>query len=368
MKNLFKRLSTFAGDYSGACLAARDMKCLIVLHGQGGCIGGVCTCDDIEQQTGDMNIVFTKISEVDTVIGNDEVMINRVESAVDALPFDFILICGSPIPMLIGTDFKSWIRRLEAETNKPVIALDTKGFARYDEGESMLFEALIDKFGTKTSSTKNKVNVIGDTALNGWTAEMREDYRKSLAKEFDEVVFWGKDIDLSGLRTMAEAKLNIVASVSALEAAKKIKTIFGTPYMIAETVGGSGVGGQHTKGDRAFVVCEQVMGNAIRKCLINNFGFGDVTVGTFFEMSDEIKDASDIAFDGEDDYEKFVKANGPFDYVVGDRELELFGGYTAGFIEYPHLAISGRLITESMPDVFGQNGYDFFKERLEEQG
>ena len=38
MKNLFKRLSTFAGDYSGVCNAAHHMNCLTVLHGHGGCI------------------------------------------------------------------------------------------------------------------------------------------------------------------------------------------------------------------------------------------------------------------------------------------------------------------------------------------
>ena len=50
MKNLFKRLPTFSADYSGVCNAIQHMRCLIILHGQGGCIGGVSTCDDFEKE------------------------------------------------------------------------------------------------------------------------------------------------------------------------------------------------------------------------------------------------------------------------------------------------------------------------------
>lgn len=75
------------------------MRCLRILHGQGGCSGGVCTCDDYESETDDWRTLFSKISEIETITGNDEKL---VEMIADATEFDGPGLgpaLGSSIPM-----------------------------------------------------------------------------------------------------------------------------------------------------------------------------------------------------------------------------------------------------------------------------
>ena len=120
MKNLFHKLPGFAADYSGAMLAVSHMRCLRILHGQGGCSGGVCTCDDYESETDDWRTLFSKISEIETITGNDEKLVEMIADASDSMDPDWVLLLGSPIPMIIATDYRAIASKVEMKTGKPV--------------------------------------------------------------------------------------------------------------------------------------------------------------------------------------------------------------------------------------------------------
>lgn len=374
MKNLFKRLSTFAGDYSGVCNAAHHMNCLTVLHGHGGCIGGVSTCDDFELDEHDMKIFFTKISEVDAVTGNDNKIIDMIVQAGKDIPCDFILLCGSPIPMLIGTDYRAWKRLIEKRIDLPVIALDTKGFDRYDKGEEALFHALIDTFTLDSQKKRNRVNVIGDTALNGWNSEMRESFRETLSQEYEEVLFWSKDVQMEEISTASEATLNIAVSVSAVSVVKKLYERYGTAYRIGMDSYGwaekqiDDKQPRYRKNDsekKILLVGEQVMMNALRSCLRKDFGVLNVSVATFFQLDKEIAEDGDHELYGEDDYERILAVEGEYDVIIGDPELRVFGGYHT-FVDLPQIAVSGRVISDSIPNLYGKYGYEFLKKGLKQ--
>ena len=116
MKNLFHKLPGFAADYSGAMLAVSHMRCLRILHGQGGCSGGVCTCDDYESETDDWRTLFSKISEIETITGNDEKLVEMIADASDSMDPDWVLLLGSPIPMIIATDYRAIASKVEMKT------------------------------------------------------------------------------------------------------------------------------------------------------------------------------------------------------------------------------------------------------------
>lgn len=365
MKNLFKRLPSFSADYSGVCNAAGTMDCLIVLHGQGGCNGGVTTCDDFDKDFNQERMVFTKISEIDTVIGNDDKILEQVKRASEEIPCNFILICGSPIPMLIGTDWDAWVKMLEDATGKPVIALNTKGFSTYEYGEKMLFLELIHKFSEK-QATKSRVNVIGDTCLSGWTDAMRTRLKGKLRKEYEEVVFWGRDAGLNEFKDMASASLNIAVSVSAIPAVVRLKELYGIPYQIGETVDLSEVAEmkKQRKGERILLVGEQLLMNPIRERLKITDDTVQVTVCNFFSMEERLMEEGDRQLDGEDAYLELLKES-TFTYIVGDPLLKRFGGFEKKFIECPQIAVSSRLLSDHMEDLSGESGYTFVKKELE---
>ena len=346
MKNLFKRLPTFSADYSGVCNAIQHMRCLIILHGQGGCIGGVSTCDDFEKEKNEERILFTKISEIDTVTGNDRKILNQIVLDSQEIEHDFIVIAGSPIPMLIGTDWKAWVRELEEATGKPVIAMNTKGFLTYEHGEKAVFLELEKKF-SKPAKKENRVNIIGDTCLSGWTEDRRTNLKSNLQREYDKVISWNDNAGIEELQKMCSASINIVASVSALSTVRKLEEDYGIPYMIAEEelkeIKGMEV---FNKTGSILLVGEQVIMNQYRKQYRKNGYTGRISVCNFFEMNPEWMEEGDCRLEGEDDYIKYLKEQEGYEYIVGDSLLEQFGGYQKEFINVPQIALSGRLLND----------------------
>ena len=84
--------------------------------------------------------------------GNDRKILNQIVLDSQEIEHDFIVIAGSPIPMLIGTDWKAWVRELEEATGKPVIAMNTKGFLTYEEEVFLELEKKIFQTGKKRKS------------------------------------------------------------------------------------------------------------------------------------------------------------------------------------------------------------------------
>lgn len=344
MKNLFKRLPTFSADYSGVCNAVQHMRCLIILHGQGGCIGGVSTCDDFEKELNEERILFTKISEIDTVTGNDDKLIHQIAADSGEIEHDFIVIAGSPIPMLIGTDWKAWVKELESATGKPVIAINTKGFTTFEQGEKEIFLQLVNKFSCQTEK-ESKVNIIGDTCLSGWTEDLRRELKSSLQKQYDKVISWNDDAGIEELRKMCSASLNIVASVSALPVARKMEEQYGIPYKIADSslkeIKGTEV---LKKNGSILLIGEQIIMNRYRDQFRRNGYTGRISVCNFFEMNPEWMEETDCSFMGEDDYIKYLKEHEAYEYIIGDPLLKQFGGYQKEFVNLPQIALSGRLL------------------------
>lgn len=344
MRNLFKRLPSFSADYSGVCNAVQKMKCLIILHGQGGCIGGVSTCDDYEKKYNEERILFSKISEIDTVTGNDQKLIQQIAADSEEIACDFIVLCGSPIPMLIGTDWNAWVKELEQIVKKPVIAVNTKGFATYEQGEKMIFLELVKKFSVSGEKEK-RVNIIGDTCLSGWTEDKRRSLKEKLYEEYDKVISWNDDADILELKQMANAGLNIAASVSALPAVRELEKRYGIPYTTAfpETWEFCG---KWEKTDSLLLIGEQVIMNHYRSQLRALGHQGEITVANFFEVDPELMEAQDQCFSGEDDYEEYIERHDLFSYIAGDPLLEIFGGYEKEFIRMKQIALSGRLLND----------------------
>ena len=78
------------------------------------------TCDDFEKEKNERNAFYLqRYQKFDTVTGNDRKILNQIVLDSQEIEHDFIVIAGSPIPMLIGTDWKAWVRELEEATGKP---------------------------------------------------------------------------------------------------------------------------------------------------------------------------------------------------------------------------------------------------------
>ncbi|WP_159437186.1 nitrogenase component 1 [Mobilibacterium timonense] len=389
MRNLFHKLPGFAADYSGAMMAVSHMRCLRILHGQGGCSGGVCTCDDYESETDDWRTLFSKISEIETITGNDEKLVEMIADATDSTAPDWLLLLGSPIPMIIATDYRAIASKVEEKTGIPSLFVDTTGIETYDAGESKVYRAMIERAERIAPSGDQRhgtVYVIGDTPLNGWTEKMREDYGRDILRNADgavEVVFAGggeaysfgekgdditvRKAGMGDWKAIDRSSLNIAVSASAYEAVRKLENSFGTPYRYFGT--GHAWENMDMRSDpqteacevRSFsdekilLVGEQFLMNNLRRYLRRNFGARDVAVVGFFAFREEFAEDGDETLNDEDDYMSFLERTGPYDVVLGDPVLQPMGGYLRSFISCPELALSSRLLTRELPVLYGRN-------------
>lgn len=387
MKNLFHKLPGFAADYSGAMSAVTHVRCLRVLHGQGGCSGGVCTCDDYESGTDDWRTLFSKISEIETITGNDEKLVEMIADAVASMDPDWVLILGSPIPMIIATDYRAIASKVETRTGRPTLFVDTTGIDTYDIGERKIYQAMIERAecaGSPGDQERRSVYVIGDTPLNGWTEEMREAYGQDILRNVNgsaEVIFVSggkaysavnkgdelevRNTELKDWKSVGDSSLNIAVSASAFDAVKKLENSFGTPYRCF----GSGLAWENLElcadpqdgavrvrsffDEKILLVGEQFLMNNFRRYLMNNFGARDVTVVTFFAFRDEFAGDGDEKVNDEADYLSFLDRTGPYDVIIGDRVLQSIDGYAGSFVECPELALSSRLLTDKLPFLYG---------------
>lgn len=389
MKNLFHKLPGFAADYSGAMLAVSHMRCLRILHGQGGCSGGVCTCDDYESETDDWRTLFSKISEIETITGNDEKLVEMIADATDSMDPDWVLLLGSPIPMIIATDYRAIASKVEMKTGKPALFVDTTGIGTYDVGESKVYRAMIERAVRHAPSgdqRRGTVYVIGDTPLNGWTEKMRESYGRDILRNADgavEVVFAGggeaysfgekgdditvRKAGIGDMEAVDRSSLNIAVSASACEAVEMLNGSFGTPYRCFGT--GQAWENMDMRSDpqteacevryfsdeKILLVGEQFLMNNLRRYLRKNFGARDVTIAGFFAFHEEFAEYGDKKLNDEDDYLSFLGSTGPYDVVIGDPVLQPMGGYLRSFISCPELALSSRLLTRELPVLYGKN-------------
>ncbi|MCR5275071.1 MAG: oxidoreductase, partial [Clostridiales bacterium] len=99
-------LPPFAGDYSGVCSALFDLGGMICIHDAAGCTGNYTHFDE-PRWYGSHSMVFcTGFRKVDAVLGDDEKLIGKIVKNALLYHPKFIAIVGSPVPNVIGFDFK----------------------------------------------------------------------------------------------------------------------------------------------------------------------------------------------------------------------------------------------------------------------
>ena len=72
---------------------------------------------------------------MDAILGRDDRLVEKIGKACEKLSADFIAVIGTPVPAVIGTDYRALSRMIEKETGIPALTIDTDGTKLYDDGE-----------------------------------------------------------------------------------------------------------------------------------------------------------------------------------------------------------------------------------------
>lgn len=240
MKQTARIISTYAADVSGVCSALYELGGMTVMHDASGCNSTYNTHDEPRWYDMDSMVYISALSEMEAVMGDDRKLVDDIVSVAKELNPGFIAVAGTPIPMVIGTDFEAVAAMIEKESGIPTMGFPTNGMHSYLSGASMAFAGLARRFclGETKKTEALSANILGLTPLDFSVNGSAQDIKALLEQNGIEVVSsWAMGSSLEELQRAGAAHVNLVVSHAGLETAKLLKERFGTPYVAGVPVG-----------------------------------------------------------------------------------------------------------------------------------
>ncbi|MCR5496043.1 MAG: nitrogenase component 1 [Treponema sp.] len=385
MSKLCIMLPPLAPDYSGAASALFELGGMIVIHDASGCTGNYTSYDEPRWLGSAVSVYCSGLRHMDAILGNDNLLVERIKKAAESIKPKFIALLGSPVPMVIGTDFEGLATEIEYETGIPSIGLSTRGLAYYGKGANDAIIALMKKVCPKKveeSERRDGINLLGVNPL-----DFSKDYN---AKDFVEL-FEKNGIKVNCCMSMnctfeqfkdsVYSKLNVVVSQSGYDTAIFMKEKYGIPFIVGtpmamgkiilEKVDSTKFKCQPqpspvNKEDKIFIVGDQVMGNSLREYLV---AFGcpkdNISVGILFDSSKELLEENDIVIKDEKHLRDTLKTC-KYQKVVADPLVEQLikksDKEKIKFFSMAHVAVSSKIFWDKPVRFLSQEFCNFIRE------
>ena len=356
VRGLWKGLTPFAPDQSGAASVFYELGGILVICDAGGCTGNVCGFDE-PRWFGERSAIFSAgLRDMDAILGRDDRLVAKLTDAAEKIDANFATVIGTPVPAVIATDYRALQRMCEKKTNLPILTVDTNGMELYDVGEEKAWLTLFKTFAGKdvasqkeaseedNSSKKMKIGVLGLTPHDVSDLNIEEKFRKS-ENENTHYICYGMRAGIDKVKTAGSADKNLVVAPAALETAKYLEKEFGTPYEVGYPFVDELIPELDYAGKKILIIHQQVIANAIRQEIRtrSNEQNTEVTVASWFMMKSELSEEEDLSLKEEMDYCKLVQ-NGNYDIVFADENMRgLVPGFKGTFVNVRHFAVSGKL-------------------------
>lgn len=356
VRGLWKGLTPFAPDQSGAASVFYEMGGILVICDAGGCTGNVCGFDE-PRWFGERSAIFSAgLRDMDAILGRDDRLVAKLTDAAEKIDANFAAVIGTPVPAVIATDYRALQRMCEKKTNLPILTVDTNGMELYDVGEEKAWLTLFKTFAGKDvasqkeaseeddSSKKMKIGVLGLTPHDVSDLNIEEKFRKS-ENENTHYICYGMRAGIDKVKTAGSADKNLVVAPAALETAKYLEKEFGTPYEVGYPFVDELIPELGYESKKILIIHQQVIANAIRQEIRTRSDEQnkEVTVASWFMMKSELSEEGDLSLKEEKDYCKLVQ-NGNYDVVFADENMRgLVPGFKGTFVNVRHFAVSGKL-------------------------
>lgn len=388
MKGLRKYLTPFAPDQSGAVSVLYELGGMLVICDAGGCTGNVCGFDEPRWFEMRSAVFSAGLRDMDAILGRDDRLVAKLADACEKLDVTFAAVIGTPVPAVIGTDYRALDRMLQKKTDLPVLMVNTDGMELYDKGEEKAYLALFQKFADAVSSEKNsqdaadektdiwnisedieekRIGIIGMTPQDVSDLNAADKIRKLYKEQGIRAVCYGMGDGLKEVQRAGSVVKNIVVSPAALKAAQYLEKKFGTPYEVTYPLAAELVPEMEYNGKKILIVQQQVIAGAMREEIVRRIEAfpdagekaqaertADITTATWFMIEKEcertgvgerenlqIKDT--ISLKEEEDFINLVEKEN-YDIIFADPCMEkMIPEYEGTFILLTHFAVSGKL-------------------------
>jgi hypothetical protein len=382
MAQMLYNLPPLSPDYSGVASVFHDLGALTIIHDAAGCTGTYTGYDEPRWFSSKSPAFSSGLRDMDAIMGDDEKLVNKIQGALKITRAPCVSVIGSPVPMVIGFDFKGFASLVESRTGLPAFGFPATGLGYYDQGQRDAYLAIAKRFlktGKEVSpGSSRRVNILGASVLDGFD-QAALDSLEGLLEEasMERAAVWGFHSSLEEISESANAAVNWVLTAAALPLARYLQERYGIPFVVGLPIGekerqrflkalGAAMGKQaerippakipkgEPQGDRILIVGEALFCASLRAYLETERNIGSVCIGTFFQEGKELLRPGDFFFTGEAEAEQALRGD-HIKAVIADpllREL-LDEKSSTLFIDIPHRAVSGRMYAESVSEFFG---------------
>lgn len=392
MKQIASRISIYSADAFGVCSALYELGGLCVMHDASGCNSTYNTHDEPRWYDFDSMVYISGLSEMEAIMGDDQKFIDDIVYTAKELNPNFIAMAGTPIPTMIGTDFKAIANIIEKETNIPTFGFDTTGMHSYVSGAYKAFEALakrflkrndkesrgeqkesVDKEGREHQNSRIKVNILGVTPLD-FSINKSVEAMVDLLKEnnFEVISTWAMGSSLEYIKNAGDADINLVVSYSGIGAAKYMYENFNIPYVVGTPFGKefankviadlkevkstkeNKISYDNRKIDKdseITIVGESVMSESLAYAITKEKN-KTVNVISALETDEKLLLEGDKIAMYEDDIEKCLKNSKT---IIADPLYRPICPIDSNFISLPHEAFSGRIYRDEIPNIINKS-------------
>jgi hypothetical protein len=377
MALMLYNLPPLSPDYSGVASVFHDLGALTVIHDASGCTGTYTGYDE-PRWFGSASPTFSSgLRDMDAIMGEDEKLVEKIQVALQNTKAPCITVIGSPVPMVIGFDFKGFASLLESRTGLPAFGFPATGLGYYDQGQKEAYLAIARRLlAGEPEKNPRAVNILGASALDGFddpALDVLETMLKGVGLE--RAAVWGARSSLEEIAESGGAAVNWVITAAALPLARYLRERYGTPFVAGLPVGsgeqerilaalwaasegreppGSGSApAQQGESKKILILGEALFCSSLRNCLESWGVSGQVQIATFFGEGKELFRPGDMLLTGEEDAEKAFA--GGFGTIIADPLIAELVPPGIQFIGIPHRAISGRIYGESRSRFFGED-------------
>lgn len=344
MKGLRKYLPPFAPDQSGAASVLYEFGGILVVCDAGGCTGNICGFDEPRWFSHKSGVFSAGLRDMDAILGRDDRLVEKLADAAKKLEASFAAVIGTPVPAVIGTDYRALKRMAEKRMQLPVLTVDTTGMELYDAGAQKAYLELFRCFAKEAAPVEEgRIGVLGVTPLDFGDLAAGEKLKSRLqSRGWQQVDCYGMGAGLERVKTAGGAKENLVVSPSGLKAARYLQEKFGTPYRVENPLAYDLLPEMDYSEKKVLILHQQVTVNTLRLELENR-GCKEVTGATWFIKDSRLARPGDFALREEDEWMELMDRE-HYDLVMADPIMrQMMPGFTGSFVEAPHFAVSGRL-------------------------
>lgn len=398
MKQTARILSTYSADTFGVCSALYELGGMVVIHDPSGCNSTYTTHDEPRWFSEPSQIFVSALTEQDAILGNDAKLIADIEAAAKELQPRFICLIPSQIAHMIATDCRAICRILEKKTGIPAFTLPTNSMHYYERGiyfalqkladfacqslpeldaapalaaPSWLSEKNLARFVQAKAPAPPCVNVLGatplDFAMNGSIGSIRHWLE---ARGCRVTSCWAMGSDLDAILASHRVDLNLVMSYGGLGAARVLRERAGIPYLVGlpfpqlqpiDTP--SNAPSNALAGRPAYIIGETVFATSLARALEAALGLprAAITAIVPMETDRELLQPGTLCLTDECELMPPLRQAG---LIIADPLYEPICPPAAAFIPLPHIAFSGRLYENDIPNLIEASPFAAFVQKI----